>query len=187
MNEIPQHFIFMKVGNHAGESFEQIIERKRQEIEIAGRSFWGYGGNTLHPTKHAQPFARMHIKEQGNIYLFMEPMDSKADPAILQAKQFSVDGQKWESIPDGIKVTGSRYALVLDEILPEDLTFPVDDYSVGIGPSQGRVASEYIKGRVDKGCFTRRSKPITMPTESRNTRHIGFVANLTEPFSVFLK
>jgi hypothetical protein len=82
-----------------------------------------------------QPFARLSVREQGKVLLVMEYIDSKAKPEILPAKQYSRDGIHWEPIPRGVKVTGSRFALVLDEILPGDLDIQLASYEVGIGPS----------------------------------------------------
>ena len=101
VKRIPDAFIFMKVGNHARESFEDIIERKSRELRDTGSIFWGYGGGTLHPTQHVQPFARMHIKQHGSIYLVMESIDSGADQEYAQATEVSVDGMSWEPIPEG--------------------------------------------------------------------------------------
>ena len=48
MNEsVPDAFIFMKVGNHASENFDAILERKNRERERAGCIFWGYSGACL--------------------------------------------------------------------------------------------------------------------------------------------
>ena len=120
-DQLPEAFIFMRVGNHAGESFESILERKQREFEDAGKIFWGYGGTTLHPLRHVQPFARLWIPQQGSVRIVMEPIDSKADPDILPANEYSAAGVNWEPIPSGIEVTGSRYAIVLDEIMPGQL------------------------------------------------------------------
>lgn len=38
--DLPTAFIFMQVGNHAGETFETIMERKRREFDRAGKIFW---------------------------------------------------------------------------------------------------------------------------------------------------
>src|SRR5438477_290714 len=59
MANLPDRFLFMKVGNHANETWEQILERKRKEYDRTGRTFWGYGGTTCHPLGVVQPFARL--------------------------------------------------------------------------------------------------------------------------------
>ncbi len=157
----PEAFIFMRVGNHAAETFESILERKRREYEQAGMIFWGYGGTTLHPIKRVQPFAKMWVAQEGSISIVMEPINSKADPAVLPANEYSVDGVDWRPIPAGIEVTGSKYAVVLDEIRPGQLDLNLERFEVGIGPSMGKNAARYIKGRVDKGCLvTKQSKDI---------------------------
>jgi hypothetical protein len=189
LERLPDSFIFMKVGNHAGETFEQILERKRRELADSGRIFWGYGGTTLHPISRVQPFSRLTVQQNGTVHLVMEPMESAADPEILPAREMSVDGVHWEPLPDGVHVTGSRYALILNELEPGSLDFPLDDYEVGIGPSSGRAAQDYLLGRVDKGCFVRRSSGALAPQSSRppRSRSIGFTAELTEPFGVLLR
>src|SRR4051812_41611270 len=115
MLTLPDCFLFMKVGDHAGEPWEAILERKRREFTKAGMIFWGYGGTACHPLSQVQPFARLSIKQQGRIFLVMEHIDSKADPDIVPATQYSSDGINWKPIPEGISVLGSKYAFVLDE------------------------------------------------------------------------
>ena len=179
--------IFMRVGNHAGETFESILERKRRELEAAGKIFWGYGGTTLHPIKHVQPFAKLWVAQQGSIHIVMEQIDSKADPDVLPATEFSVDGLNWEAIPSGIEVTGSRYAIVLDEIKPGQLDFDLENFEVGIGPSKGKNAAQYVRGRVDKGCFVSKESNEAESTGSRRVVPIGFQARILEPYAVMLR
>lgn len=180
----PEAFIFMKVGEHAGEPFEEIIERKNKEYKKAGKIFWGYGGTACHPLRQVQPFAKMQVKKQGSIYLLMEKIDSHADPDILPAKEYSEDGIHWKDIPVGIRVIGSRYALVLNEIKPGDLEICVDNFEVGIGPSRGKVASKYIQGRIDKACLTNRTEPST---GGENKKTISLCAELLNPYAVMLR
>ncbi len=131
-SQLPEAFIFMRVGNHAGESFEYIIERKYRELSDAGRMFWGYGGTTLHPFKHVQPFARLWVQRGGSIRMVMEPIDSKADPDILPATEFSADGIQWEAIPSGIVVTGSR-SLAGNPDSPQPAVFLTSIVDVTVG------------------------------------------------------
>ena len=186
-DQLPEAFIFMRVGNHAGEAFEAILERKQREFEEAGKIFWGYGGTTLHPIKHVQPFAKMWVAREGSIRIVMEPIDSKADPDVLPANEFSVDGVNWKPVPDGIEITGSRYAIVLDEIMPGHLDLNLENFEVGIGPSRGRNAAQYAKGRVDKGCFVSRQSEESESDIQPRLVSIGFQARLLDPYAVMLR
>ena len=183
----PQAFIFMRVGSHAGESFETILERKQRELQDAGRIFWGYGGTTLHPIKHVQPFAKLWVQKEGQINILMEPIDSHADPDVLPANEFSIDGIAWKPIPQGIVVTGSRYAIVLDEIKPGELNLNLGEFEVGIGPSRSRNAAGYVRGRVDKGCFVASQPEIDLPVVQPKPTTIGFQARLIDPYAVMLR
>ena len=184
---MPEAFIFMRVGNHAGETFESILERKQREFEKAGKIFWGYGGTTLHPIKHVQPFARMWVPKEGTIRIVMQAIESKADPDVLPANEYSVDGVDWEPVPTGIEVTGSRYAIVLDEITPGQLDLNLGDFEVGIGPSRGRNATQYLRCRVDKGCFISTRSSDRKPDVQHKIVPIGFQARLLDPYAVMLR
>ncbi len=182
----PQAFVFMKVGNHAGESFERILERKSREYQKTGRIFWGYGGTSCHPLTQVQPFARTAVQRFGAVYLLMEPIDSRAEPELLPATEYSADGVIWQPIPNGINVTGSRYALVLDEIMPGELDLSADDFVVGVGPSRGKRAGDYLQGRIDKACLTCAEVRAASRADSVH-KLVKFRAKLLEPYAVMLK
>jgi len=187
MNPKSESFVFMKVGQHAGEDFDSIIQRKMKEIKTTGMSFWGYGGLTCHPTRQIQPFAKRIIEKKGNIYLCMVKIDSLANPDILPAKMFSIDGIKYDPIPEGIKVTGSRYAIVLDEIVPEEIEIPLSSYEVASGKSRGRRAIDYIRGHVDKACLEFNPELLPVTKEEERIKRISYVAKMKEPFAVFVR
>ena len=182
-----QAFVFMRVGNHAGETFDKILERKQRELYDAGKIFWGYGGTTLHPIRHVQPFAKLWMQKAGSIQILMQPIESHADPDILPANEFSIDGIKWEPLPSGIVVTGSRYAVVLDEIRPGQLDIDLRKFEVGIGPSRGRNAAQYMKGRVDKGCLVEAVPAREDSAVEEKPVSIGFQARLLPPYAVMLR
>lgn len=185
MEAKPERFIFMKVGNHANETWEQILERKRREYQSAGRIFWGYGGSACHPINQVQPFARLSLREGARVELLMEPISSRSDQDSVPATEYSEDGVIWKPIPEGIIVTGSRYALVLDEIRECDLSIPLDQYAVGVGPSRGKLGADYLKGRTDKACLEIASN---IPHPLGGAEHsVRFRAELREPFAVLLR
>jgi hypothetical protein len=184
MNEKQAPLIFMKVGNHAGESWDEILTRKRQEYEKTGQIFWGYGGGSCHPLTQVQPFARLAVKKFGSIYLVMEPIESRAEPEILPATEYSPDGVNWLPMPEGISVLGSRFALVLDEIKPHDLELRLEEFEVGVGPSRGKSARDYLTGRIDKACLhPAKAGDVDNPT----IRTAKFAAELKEPYAVLLR
>ena len=177
--------LFMKVGLHAGESLEQILERKRKEYKKAGCIFWGYGGGTCHPTRVVQPFARMSLAEGKEIYIVMEEIDSHHPRTDIIAKEYSEDGIDWKPIPKGIEVRGSRYAVVLDELKVGDLDLDLKNYKVALGPSMGRVAAQYVKGRVDKACILTNDSP--MGSSDSDVKKIKLAAKIKKPFAVFTR
>jgi hypothetical protein len=179
-----QGLLYMKVGMHAQEGLEAIIERKTREIEEAGHALWGYGGSTCHPQTMVQPFAKRYERKGSLIYLCMEPMESShfADP--LRADESSVDGLKWEEIPEAVNVLGSRYALVIKDLRKEEFELPLENTRVALGNSMGKSGSKYINGRVDKACLEIGEKDPSVP---ERTVHIGLVAEIVEPYAVYLR
>lgn len=176
--------IFMKVGTHATETLDDILERKRREIEVAGVSFWGYGGPTCHPLLHVRPFVTEVEREGHSIYLVMQKMDSRhfAEPKL--AEQYSDDGVTWHDIPKGVNVKGSRYALTIASLKPHEENLDYDALRVGVGRSEGKPARDYVRGRVDKGCFL-----VTDDHEVSEDPplHVDLVATLKSPYAVLLR
>jgi len=180
-----QGVLFMKVGTHAQESLEDIINRKTREIEDAGFAMWGYGGATCHPRNTVQPFAHEFQERGAPIYLCMEEMDSKHFAEQIPADEWSQDGNLWHPIPRGISVLGSRYALVVKNLRKEDFALSLTNTKVALGNCIGRAGSEYIKGRVDKACLEI-AQNDEAEREERSVK-ISLVAELVDPFAVYLR
>jgi len=175
------NLLFMKVGVHADEPLESILERKQKEVERTGFMFWGYGGGTCHPLTQVQPFARETIAAGKKMMIAMQEIESHhTNPT--PATEFSKDGLTWEPIPEDIKVTGSRYALVLEELVPGDLDLNLGELGVGIGNCRGKLATDYIQGRIDKACLSKATSPGELTPV-----HISLTANLLEPYAVLLR
>lgn len=179
--------IYMKVGTHADEPLDKIIERKREEISAAGFALWGYGGNTCHPTTMVQPFARGFEIRGSTIHLVMHPMVSKHFAVTARANEMSSDGRNWSAIPQGINVIGSRYALAITDLEPTNFVLPLSQTRVGVGNSKGRPGDEYVQGRVDKAVLDIVDEASIVPDAEREVEQIGLVAKLVEPFAVFVR
>lgn len=176
--------LFMKVGTHAREPLEAIIERKQAEIDAAGYALWGYGGNTCHPLTMVQPFARDFELRGEAIHLCMQPMASKHFATPARAIESSANGVDWHVIPPEINVLGSRYALAIDQLRPVEMQLPLERTRVAVGPSRGRAGDQYVKGRVDKGCL---EVVDAGSGGSTDAIAIGLVAQVVEPYAVFLR
>jgi hypothetical protein len=179
--------LFMKVGMHASESLSDIIARKRREIADAGFSMWGYGGTTCHPLTTVQPFVAGRIGLGQVIRLCMQPMQSRhrADP--VAAAEFSADGIRWQPLPDGIEVLGSRYALCIRTLEEVSWILPLDETRVVAGNSHGRAGSDYIRGHVDKACLEVTHGGLSHDPTGAKVVDIGLVAEMVEPYAVLLR
>ncbi|MCP1292972.1 MULTISPECIES: hypothetical protein [Chromobacterium] len=179
--------LFMKVGVHAQETLEDIIERKTKEIKDAGFAFWGYGGNTCHPTTMVQPFVEGHAARGEKVVLCMNEILSKhfADP--VRAELYSTDGVRWQKVPNAINVLGSRYALAIKDLRRTNLELPLAKSAVAIGNSKGMLGVQYIRGRVDKACLELCEGADIPRAPDEKSVQIDLVAELCEPYAVFLK
>jgi len=178
--------LFMKVGTHADEPLDEIIKRKRREIQEAGYALWGYGGGTCHPLTAVQPFVRDFERRGSTVYLLMQPMVSRHLAVTERATQFSADGIVWQPIPKPINVIGSRYAFAINELKNEEFDLSLATTRVAAGISRGKPGDQYVKGRVDKACLEI-SDPVDPNAHDQAAVHIGFVARFVEPFAVIVK
>lgn len=181
--------VFMKVGTHADETLESIVERKRREIDEAGFALWGYGGNTCHPTTMVQPFAREFEMRGDTIHLVMQPMESNHYAVTARAEEMSADGLTWQPVPSPINVLGSRFALAIDELQPAQIELPLSRTRVAVGNSRGRRGDQYVRGRVDKAVLDVTGDEGLLDPESDDARliQIGLTARLVEPYAYFVR
>lgn len=174
--------LYMKVGTHAQEDLSSIIERKRKEVADAGFSMWGYGGNTLHPRTMVQPFAAAQASSGRAIRLVMHPMTSRHFAVPARAEEYSIDGIEWQPVPEAINVVGSRYALWIANLRRVETTVRLSNTKVALGLSRGIRGDDYVRGHVDKACLV-----VTEGEEPGEDTEIGLMADLVEPYAVFLR
>jgi hypothetical protein len=179
--------LYMKVGRHAQESLAEIIARKQKEIDEEGYTLWGYGGNTCHPKSMVQPFAAAAAKSGRPIYLVMQEMESKHDKIPACSAEFSVDKNVWRPIPKGIEVRGSNYALAIRNLREADEELLLHQTKVAVGPSVDRLGHLYIGGHVDKACLEVVGEPAKVDHPEKHHKPIGLLAELIEPYAVFLR
>lgn len=188
----PKAFIFMKVGSHAGQRLEDIVAQKQGQLQT-GTAFWGYRGKgPCHPITQVQAFAQEWASRLGSLHVLMAPTKVRANPKVPPSDQrsteYSVDGEKWRELPPRVEVTGSEYALVLDEIKPVQLDLYLADFEVGVGDSKGRNAASYIRNQISRGCLVAvRPSGAGRRAQQENISAIVIQARLKPPFAVLLR
>jgi hypothetical protein len=179
----PEAMVFMKVGFHVDESLIQIVTRKRLEGKRCGIIFWGYGGATCHPIKQVIPFAVEAKHAEISPVAVFSPTTSPLQTSMVHASELSEDGILWSPMPEGASVTGSRYALICEKLEEIDGLVNLSMYQVAIGPSQGKLLSEYLRFRVDKAC----AKLIETVDQNQVTACVSYIATLVPPYAVLIR
>ncbi len=82
-----------------------------------------------------------------------------------------------------MNVYGSKKALIFNNLTYYNQDINLNNYEVAIGKSKGKKATNYLQGRVDKGCFTKCSQS----NKNKMMIHVDYIAELIYPYSVFLK
>lgn len=177
-----EHIVYMKFGYHALESENDIIVRKQKEFFNTGQMFWGYGGSICHPLNQVRPFLEWSKELNKKVHLVMSFTPSKPTMDGDSSNEYSTDGINWKKIPDKIKVTGSKYAIVCGELVETSFDLNLGDYNVALGPSKGKNASDYVKFRVDKGCLIKNTNNILT-----NHVKIRLVTEIVSPYAVKLR
>ena len=175
--------LFMKVGMHGGETFDSIVARKLIEEAQAGFFMWGYGGAACHPQRQVAPFVNLALTQGAPLWLVMVPTDSRHTTVGRESELMSTDAKEWRRIPDGIHVTHSRHALVARNLQPFEKDLNFSDFAVAVGPSEGKLVIDYLRGRTDKVCARRVRSARSGCIPARSCLR----AELTAPYAVFLR
>jgi len=174
----------MKIGPQADETLQEIIDRKTKEEAAFGYSFWGYGGNLIDPIRVVQPFAEKYAAKGQNVkVLFVTTKSLFKGNHIPRATKYSKDGVSWNAIPRGMKITVSKSALKIKNLHKCDFDLSLCDYRVALGPSAGRVLSNYFRLHTDKAVAY---KEINSDMADEKVT-ISYAADLVEPYAVRLK
>lgn len=172
--------VIMKAGPHAGEGLDAIIARKQQETAFAGWCLWGYGGSACHPLTQVQPHAESARPSPVTV-MFIETASTPAVNASA-ASEYSADAREWMLVPEGHRVTGSKWALVLRGLARTCQRIDLGACQVAVGPSAGKNLAAYLRGRCDKACAI----PAGTPGPITSAPVIA-TAELAPPYSVFLR
>lgn len=175
------------VGDHADETLSGILDRKQEEIDKTGQSFWLINSSKAR-TEHIRKIGNAAIGIQQEIYcLFISAAQkngAKPTKIISEAKQYSKDKYQRIDIPKGIKVTGMINAhttgLVLNTLDIVENTeidlWQYSDFFDNSKPVQTRLGASTV-------CVV---KAYNQGMISRKRKVIG-VGRLMAPYAMYLK
>lgn len=165
------NIVLMKYGAHAGESSDDIIQRKQLELEDTGKVYWGYGGNLCHPLNQIQPFLEENREKDCKTYLVL--VKTKTESQVnsgsfyLQDRSifYSHDKLQWYNIPSGNNVTGSKYALICNSFEHVDISLDLSQYRIPLGAAKDCRISDYLGWRKNKACgrYSEKDLDIAIP------------------------
>ncbi len=185
--------IYIKVGTHAGESIDEIISRKQNEEKRAGMFFWGYSGKILFPSTQVLPFIE-ESKSRGIVpKLLMHVIQNRSrnryNPHVSQKAEYYSKNKEddWQLIPQGISVIGSDYALVCRNLKKVNTTIDLSLYELANSKRRGDSLDNYIRNQIDKACAFLKTPFPRDYKKSDTIVEISYVADLVEPYAVFLK
>jgi len=119
-----KYTILSVIGSHAGEDIHRIFDRKIQDVKNTGRTYWMYNSYGAKP----EMVQKMGQDAENNgseiTVLFISaatPSGAIATKTADTAKQFSIDRNRWDSLPTKISpITGNlknaAYAMILKEL-----------------------------------------------------------------------
>jgi len=187
MDSIIKSIIIMKIGFHVNEMIEEIINRKQKEQSICGKIFWGYSGMLCNPLTQINPFVQEMIEKHNMVpLLVMILTPSRFTTSLRIAQEYSTDGKTWTSLPPGVIVTSSKYAIVCHNLKLVDQELDLSRYKVATGIRKGELLSRYLRHRIDKACAIFWNTNNLSPVKPELTK-INYIANLQEPYAVILR
>jgi hypothetical protein len=102
---------------------------------------------------------------------------------IGRAKEYSLDKEDWQHLPEAVLLVGNKYAVVCKNLRRTDFALDLSQYRSTLGEKRGKPLDKYIRYRIDKSCA------IYDPDSSRTPREItiSYVSELVAPYCVYVR
>ena len=178
---VPMKKILSIVGVHASETPEKIFDRKIQDIEKSGQTFWIMRSNLANP-KIVQKFC-----EDENVEIYFIAPATVAQPTKVGKKYsfYSKDKINWQSLPKEISdVTGSGYGLVLDKLnIVENKEIDLNQYV----ENQNKLVLKFSNVAGTLCCLEKDMSQHPYRIKKNNIRKVYAIGRLKRPFCVWMK
>jgi len=179
----------MKAGPYCGYGLGEIIAIKQREQTLCGKFFWGYGGVFCRPNAMQGFIAHAKTHNQKIMILFSITPSSYALEAPERFTYFTNHLARWEKLPKEVLLVGNKkaphFAIIAKDLREVSFEINLGDYCgfSGMFPDPNKYFDSYFRYRVDKACGLYQPKK-NIP---KRMVRIDYVAELTEPYSVYIK
>ena len=185
-----KYIILSIIGMSAGETKEEILDRKIKDINNLGFTFWIYKSHQANP-KTVQDFCKKARIENKKVFcIFIEPSipnGTRPTKINLSAKEFSVDNKKWKQLPKKFgPVTGAIdrnvYALKFNKIEKIDSCINLWNYA-------DYLTKKAIRTRLGNSTLCAIKKDTNREADRMKTpaRRVIAVGCLHKPFCVWVR
>ena len=180
-----KYAILSLAGEHAKESFNQIIQRKKKDIENVGYTFWLENSYKTAPDK-VQTFYGIANKEGIELNCLLYLGDTQDTTHNTKAKEYSVNKRSWIKINSKLspitgKMSENTHALVFDKLDSENMDLNLENYV--------EFDSETpIRNYPNASTFCSIKKHDTIIAKNpNNIRKIFAIGRIHKPSSVWLR
>lgn len=125
MIKLGTYSVISVMGEHAGENEVQIFERKINDIERIGRTFWLIRSHQAKPSMVQSLIREAEDRKENVSLVFIEPSSvggAVPTTTAAYAREYSRDGINWEELPQNLslvtgKIDKGAYALVFQNLV----------------------------------------------------------------------
>jgi len=186
-----KYVIISVMGQHAGESENEIFNRKIQDIYDVGFTFWLMKSHKAKPNMVQELCLKADAENSKSYCIFIEPSSrGGATPtkSSSSATKYSKDNLTWDFLPQKLspvtgKMDNNSYALVFDQL--ERVNGVIDLWSYADFFNQNNPL-KIIRGASTICAIKKDMSNHTGKIKSR-CRGVIAVGKLCEPFCVYLR
>jgi len=181
------------MGPHAGETSEEIFNRKVLDITKVGKTFWVQNSFKANPEIVQSLFKEAHENGKNIFCIFISPGTkggAKQTKTVVAASSFSENNESWEKLPSKLSpVTGNisknSFALVFDklDVLNDPVQLDLWDYSEFPDTTKPILP----KRGVSTICGILKNMSNHKDKIKSNLRNVVAIAKLAKPGCVWIK
>jgi hypothetical protein len=186
-----KYVVISVMGPHAGESENEIFNRKIQDIHNIGLTFWLMKSHRAKPELVQELCLKANAENTGSYCVFIEASSKRGavpTKSVSSAESYSKDNLTWVALPQGLspvtgKIDKNAYALVFNRL--ELVNESIDLWSYADFFNQNNPL-KIIQG-ASTICAIKKDVANDIEKIKSRYRRVVAIGKLCEPFCVYLR